>query len=76
MCILHPLSRPLGCGEVSAHGAVTSSSLVPGLRALSRVRSATGGCSLGMGSDCLWSDPVLGHDSWKKHLWAGNVTDL
>lgn len=29
-----------------------------------------------MGSDCLWSDPVLGHDSWKKHLWAGDVTDL
>ena len=43
VCILHPLSRPSSCGEVSAHGAVTSSSLVPGLRPLSRVRSSTRG---------------------------------
>lgn len=33
-------------------------------------------CSPGPGRVCPWSDPVLGHCSWMKQLWGGNVTCL
>lgn len=42
MCMLHPLSRPSSC-EVSAHGAVTSSSLVPGAEGLIQTPPIYGG---------------------------------
>ena len=42
MCVLHPLSRPSSC-EVSAHGAVTSSSLVPGAEGLIQTPPIYGG---------------------------------